>query len=399
MMKVTLISLYPPPGFTHAQRGGVASYTRNLATSLMKTCHVTVFADRVSRSDTEYYDDGVKVCRCWSRGVLYPFQIAKKVSNENPDVVHIQHEIYLFGGIVSAILFPLLLLLLKLTGKPTIVTLHGVIPILDVDASFLKENWIGGNPLMMRIGLTLLMKLTAFLSTSIIVHDEKFSRVLRGQYYCPAYKIHVIHHGIEEKTDLIDKNEAKQILGLGGKNVIIFVGYITGYKNIELLIDSTEFWEVQNWSLVIGGGSHPRLSDDSFYQKYLTDLRERASKISQNRIIFRGFISEKELPIYFSAADLVVFPYKTCMHASGPICLSLSYETPFLVSEAFRDVIQSNEITFINDPKAVAEKINRFFTDPVFRSVIINYVRELRATCLWSIVGDQTYSLYRKSAN
>ncbi|MEM3459332.1 MAG: glycosyltransferase [Candidatus Bathyarchaeia archaeon] len=394
-MKVGVISVYPPSRLKHSKHSGVASYTKNLVVSLLENCQVDVFADKIPHT-TDYYGEGEKVYRCWNKGVFYPFQIFKQLLRKNVDVVHIQHEIYLYGGFGSAIIFPFLLFLIRLLRKPVVVTLHGVIPLSKIDERFLKENWIRGRPFVMKIGLTLLVKIIVFLSTAIIVHEESSKETLKSEYRCPPRKIFVIHHGVEEGSDLIEKDEAKRNLGLSGKNLILFFGYIAGYKNVELLIESAKFLKTSNWVLIIAGGLHPRLNGDREYLSYVSSLHEKASEISKDRILFKGFISEGEIPLYFSAADLIVFPYKISMHSSGPLALAASYGKPFLISDMFSEVIFFREAVFKNDPKELAGKIDRFFGDAEFQSKVLRCSEEFKMKRLWSDVARKTCELYRE---
>jgi glycosyltransferase involved in cell wall biosynthesis len=394
-MKVGMISIYPPPASKHAALGGVASYTRNLVVSLLDKCEVVVFANKLPNIRSKYRE-GATVYRCWSKGLLYPFQIFRKVASSKVDIVHVQHEIYLYGGLGSAIIFPLLLFLIKLLRKPVVVTLHGVLPLSEVNGRFLRDNWIRGSPLFMKAGLILLVKLIVLFSTAVIVHEEKFKEVLKSEYNCPGSKIYVIHHGIEERNDLIEKNKAKQILCLSGKNVILFFGYITGYKNVELLIESASFLKTPDWVIVIAGGPHPRLSTNPNYRRYLSDLREKALAVRKEGILFRGFIAEEEIPLYFSAADLIVFPYKICMHASGPLSLSISYGKPFLISDDFKGIFACENALFKNEPKDLTHKIDRFFEDKKLQLQISAYIRKFKKERLWSVVSDETWKLFQR---
>ena len=53
----------------------------------------------------------------------------------------------------------------------------------------------------------------------------------------------------------------------------------------------------------------------------------------QERIIITGFLNEKLLPYYFSAADLVILPYRVFISSSGPLSLAYSFKKPFIVAE------------------------------------------------------------------
>jgi glycosyltransferase involved in cell wall biosynthesis len=396
-VKVCVVSIYPPQGSKHAEQGGVASYSKNLVNSLLKYCSVVIFADKLSASEDEY-SEGATVCRCWTKGVKYPFQIFRKLLANRVDVVHIQYETYLFGGLIAALVFPFLLFLIKLLRKPIIVTVHGVIPLSRVNRCFLEENRINGNPLVMRVGLALLVKLIVTLSTAVIVHEKKLRDVLTREYGCSSSKIRVIYHGIEEPLVSIPPKKAKEKLGLGSKRVILFFGYITGYKNVDLLIDSARFLKVNDWVMLIAGGVHPRLSRDRGYLKYLSDLRKHAAAISEKQILFKGFVPEEEIAVYLSAADLVVFPHNICISSSGPLSLAASYCKPFLVSSSFREIVDFDEIVFENDSKELASKIDFFFSDATFGLKASDYSKNFRADRLWNKISLQTYKLYRKVA-
>jgi len=398
IIKVGMVTIYPPRLLIHSRNGGVASYSKNLVNSLLKYCSAVVFAERLSISEDKGYEN-VPTNRCWSKGIKYPFQIFNALLKNEVDVVHIQHETYLFGPLVSALIFPLLISLIRLLRKPIIVTMHGVIPLSKMNKSFLKENRIPSNALIMRLGLTFLVKLIVSLSTAIIVHEKNLMNILTQEYKCNPSKINVINHGIEEPKVTISSDEAKKKLGVYSKKVILFFGYITGYKNVGLLINSAKFLKVENWIILIAGGMHPRLLSDSNYVKYISDLREKAAKISEQNILFKGFVREEEISLYFSAADLVIFPYSICMSSSGPLSLSASYGKPFLVTDSFREIITFDDIRFTNEPKALAAKIDSFFENTELRLRILAWVDKFRMGRSWDRVAEKTFLLYTTLTN
>jgi glycosyltransferase involved in cell wall biosynthesis len=394
-IRVGMVSIYPPQRSKHAQQGGVASYSKNLVYSLLKYCSVIIFADKLSSSGSEY-SEGAVVHRCWSKNVKYPFQIFKKLLETGVDIVHVQYETYLYGGLISALVFPFFLALVRLLRKPVIVTMHGVVPLSRVNRCFLEENRIAGNPLIMHLGLALLVKISVSLSTAVIVHEKELKVTLTKEYRCDGTKIHVIHHGIEDLKISVTSAEAKNKLGVKSKRVILFFGYITGYKNVGLLIDSAKFLKVNDWVMLIAGGVHPRLASDGGYLKYLSDLRKQAAAISEKQILFRGFVPEQEIAVYFSASDLVVFPHNICISSSGPLSLAASYCKPFLVSKSFRDVVEFDDIVFENESKELASKIDFFFSDETFSLNASEYSKNFRASRFWSRIAMQTYKLYGK---
>ncbi|MFB0563977.1 MAG: glycosyltransferase [Candidatus Lokiarchaeia archaeon] len=395
-MKIGIVSPYPSIGSKHTEESGVASYTKNLVYSIKNFIHdVSVFANNFG-SNLKYFEDGIVISRCWNKGVRYPFQVLRNVlmKKEQVNIMHIQFEVFLYGGLFSILVFPLLLILLKLFNISTVTTIHQVVPLPKVDRQFLKKNNFSGTPFLLKIGLFLLIHIITSLSNKVIVHEFPFKKILIDHYRSKSSKVVVIPHGIEEKKDLIDKNKAKEVLNLEDNKVILFFGYITGYKGIELLINSFKYKYLKNnLTLLISGGMHPRLKVDPSYKLYLRSLEKRASTISKN-IIFTGFLPEEQIPLFFSAADLIVFPYTLAMSSSGPMSFAVAYEKPFLVSDAFKDIVKLDEIIFSKDPENLAKKIEQFFSNKDLEKKCLNYIKRVKEERSWKNIAKRTLKIY-----
>lgn len=398
-MKLAMISIYPPPKSKHSRLGGVASYTHNLVNSMPeKSIEPVVFSNRLTGIESNYSENEITIKRCWDKGIKYPLQIFFNIISSKVDIIHLQHEFFLYGNGISAGLFPLLQLLLKLFNKPIIVTIHGVIPLSKLNEEFIEENKLNGNPLILKSGLYFLVKLMIKLSTCTIVHEDKLKKILQDEYKCNSSKIQVIPHGIEVREDSFEIDKAKQTLGFQDKKIVLFFGYLTGYKGIELLIEAFDDLEDKDAVLIIAGGEHPRLKDDESYKKYIASLKKKATDTGRN-IIFTGFVPEEKIAIYFSAADVVVCPYTVFMSSSGPLSLSLAYRKPFLLSDELRDFVNNEDLIFEKNPKSLSEKIKQILNDPVIKLKSQEYCDELRNSRSWKKVGGETYGVYRRIGN
>jgi len=389
-MKIAMVATHP------LTEDGVSSYTRNLIQSLKEyDAQVTLFANNPKRS----VNNSKEIDICWNRGIRYPWQIFRATVRNCPQIVHIQHEFFLFGGIMSAALFPLLLILTKLLRKPLIVTLHGVISPSIVDKEFLHINGMKGYPLIFKIGATFLVRLITFFSDYIVVHERCFARTLETEYKCRKTKIHVIPHGVEENKRKLSPEKAKRKLGLENKKLVLFFGYLAPYKGIDTLIEgfSLVAEEHKDWVLMICGDVHPRLISNREYKKYVLALRRSASSLASNQVIFTGFIPNDSVGLYFSAADLVVLPYKVAMASSGPLTLSLSYKTPILVSRiaSFEQLLPLHEATFSKEsPEDLAEKLKELLETPRIQQKVIDYLSDYAKNCYWSTVALRTIRVY-----
>lgn len=394
-MKVAMVTPFPPSDSKHIQTTGVASYSKNLIDSLSTYCDVVVVSENIQGAAEEHIGN-ISVIPTWDKGKDYPFTIYKTVRKENVDVIHIQHETFIFGSMFSALEFPLLLLMLRRLGRPIVVTMHGVLPLSRIDRQFLADNRIKGRPWFLRIGTLINTKMIVALSDKVIVHEEVLKQSLIEEYGCQERKIAVIGHGIETVKNVPDQGEAKKRIGLEGKRIILFLGYITGYKNIELVIRSMEFIRDKDAVLIIAGGEHPRMKEDPKYQEYLKGLRDTANSIAPSRIIFKGFLPEGELPEYMAAADALVFPYNICMSTSGPLAIAVAYRKPFLVSRCFDKVVPLEEAKFDNDPKELAQKLDQLFVDDGgVNQRIMNYIDTVVSEKSWGRIAEKIHSIYR----
>lgn len=398
-MNVGLVSPYPPPGARHAQLSGVASYTKNLASSIMGQGdhNVSVFANRLGHTSQRYTEDGVDVTRCWDGGPRFPFQISRSVLRERNrlDLLHIQYEVFLYGGITSALAFPLLLALLRLSRIPVVITVHQVVPLTGVSKQFLKETGIKGKATILKGGLYLLVRSVVSLSSAVIVHEPIFKHSLTRQYKCNHEKIHVIPHGIEAVENDLDRAKARDVLDIDRERALLFFGYLARYKGLETLIDAFMGLEDGNYVLFIAGGEHPRLLGDPAYEEYIASLKSRAAG-SSGRIRFTGFVPEDDIPFYFSACDVLVLPYTVMMSSSGPLSLCAAYKKPFLASESLADVVPQPDILFQNTPQGLRSKIEEFFNDEALQRQSIAYSERLLQQRSWSEVGRRTRLLYQE---
>lgn len=389
--EIALVSSYPPPHVKHGATGGVASYTRNLVEALTRSgCTLTVLADRISPPPIEK----PQIVRCWNPGLRYVWQVWREVRRRRPAVVHLQHEFFLFGSGLSALLFPLLLLLLRPLTR-TVVTLHGVLPLSKLSRTFLQENGLSGHPWLLRSGLFWLIRGIVASAHGVIVHEERLKEYLISEYRCRSPKIAVVPHGLELCTMDHSIEEAKQELGLSGKRVLLFFGYLTGYKGIELLLEG--FAKVASahpdWVLLVAGGPHPRRRDEPSYKAYVQEIEARVRGLSsQARLL--GFVPEEKLSSVFLAADLVVFPYRELIASSGPLALTMSYDRPFLASEAFSGVLDAR-LLFRLDPSALGSKIEEFFASRELAELARQQAAAWRAIRHWDRVAQATSTLYQ----
>jgi len=399
-VKVGLVTSYPPLGtkFAAGERA-ISWYTANLLSALpTDDLDYEVYANKLpGQASSCRTSEHINITRCWTPGVFSMFQVAGQIAKSRPQLIHVQHEIFQFGKGVSAILPPLLFLVLKATGISTVVTLHAVPPLAKVDRSFMRSYGMRIPPFLVRNAVWSVMWSIVCLANRVIVHTEDFVQVLAKEYHLSRHmqKMTVIPLGIEVKDDRIDSREAKTRLGLHDKRVILFFGYLTGYKGLELLIDSMGPLERthDNLALIIAGDDTPGLRAAG-RQSYSGRLKQRAQAVSSN-IHFTGFVEENDVALYFAAADLVVLPYTVGLSSSASLAMAVAHERPCIASTAMASTIDLDVALFEPTVQSLVEKVGRFLSDDDLRREIMDYELKLKAERSWHRVGEQTGKLYR----
>jgi glycosyltransferase involved in cell wall biosynthesis len=397
-MKIGFISPFPPPGTTHAKMSGVAAYSKNLieAVNADGKNHILVFGNKLDGRTARSKEDNLDVSRCWNFGTGCLTGLAGSIVKErkNIDVLHVQYEVFLYGGLLTALLFPFLLLFARTLGVSIVTTIHQVVSLKGVNKEFLQTTGIRGNLACLKLGLYWLLKSISGISSKTIVHEVVFKQRLVEEYGCSPQKIYVIPHGIEEPESRPDNSAARKRLGLNGHNIILFFGYLAPYKGLETLMDAVNELKEDNYLLCIAGGEHPRLAGTPDYDSYISALKDTVERAG-SRMKITGFVTEDDVPYYFSAADVLVLPYTMSMSSSGPLALCAAYQRPFLASESLSGLIECPELIFKNTPEGLREKIEEFFNNVKLREASRLFSESLYNERCWSKVGSRTLEIYR----
>jgi glycosyltransferase involved in cell wall biosynthesis len=211
-----------------------------------------------------------------------------------------------------------------------------------------------------------------FLCHNVVEHEAHFfksyvSKIVlrRGDYF--------IVHSTQEKENLrrligmkeiavvlpplydalhaapIPKNLARQKLGILEEKVILFFGIVREYKGLRYLIEALpavlERFKVR---LLIAG----EFWEDK--KKYLQLIRQR--KIEKQVSLIDRYIPNEEIPFYFYASDLAVFPY-TSVTGSGALQLAKGFHIPAVVTNigSFLEVVTDKKTGFHVSPGKPAE--------------------------------------------
>lgn len=393
-MKIVHISIYPERGKKHIEAGGVTSYTKNLINNIpyKESDQVYILCNKIDGKYESYEEDEIEVVRCFDKNPKFIYQLYKAIQKINPDTIHIQQELSLYGNIITAYLLQWLILLLSKYN--TIITLHGVVSISKINKKFILENNTNAPVWLVKLAFLIIYKPLCIFSKRVIVHENIFKKILIEEYKIKENKIKVIPHGIED-FQALSQQEARKHLSLSkDKNISLFMGYLTGYKGLDLLIEGFAEYIKQDPKayLVIGAGKHPKLKDDTNYLNEYKRIQDKAQKLLGDHHQWGGFIEEQDIKYYYSASDVSIYPYTNQLSSSGPMSIAIGFEKPFLASEVFDNFIENKDILFQKNPNSLKDSLIKFFKN---KENLIQYIQKLKKERLWSTVGKSTYDYYK----
>jgi glycosyltransferase involved in cell wall biosynthesis len=355
-----VISSFPAQGAEVAVENAVARYTALLLKNFPQNQKVIVLAEkRHDTKNTPYLvNKNILVIPTYTRDSLLLFyQLGQTIQRffqiRN---IHIQFEFSIFGyqGIIASL--PFFLAYLKSKNKYISIMLHQVVK----DINTMGEHiGIKSNSLLAQIANVLLHEFFRRIghgSDVVFVHDRELKKKLSG--YIPAQKIKIIPHGIDslQTPSLRQKALARKKYGFKSKDrVVLLFGYQSWYKGSDWVVAAigtiSKNNPNQHIKLLIAGGTSPTQKDDPTYQKFWLHLQK---VIEENKAttIHIGFIPEKEVSTVFAAADIVVFPYRARIAASGVLSVTLQHQKPFLISKyAIENLAEEDVKSELNQQK------------------------------------------------
>jgi len=397
VLRAVLISTFPP------LREGIATYSSSLAKALIKYGKIQL----VVLSSENYVGEkspDITVRKAWKQNSFwYPFSILKEVAKTKIDLVHIQHEYALYGSPLYSGLFYILPFILKLMRKKVVVTMHSVILESSLNTEFFREHSAGKNLVILKkllvVGVTMFI---GYLSDCIIVHKRIAKRELSTKYGFNPKKIYVIPHGVESCCTVVDPTFSKAKMNIRGPTLFCF-GFLRPDRGIEYAIRALKIVirKHPNVKLIIVGHAHMfSIYEGIAYVDKLKDTIEELG-LSGKVVFINRYIPEKELPFYFSLADIFVLPYteKGIIGASGVISKILCYGKPIVFTRAYRFGelwnLASMPVVEPGNTESLANALIQLLESPSLQKKVGEELKEIAFKESWDNVASKTLSLYR----
>ena len=196
----------------------------------------------------------------------------------------------------------------------------------------------------------------------------------------------------------IEKQFARNYLGFNGDEIILFVGRIVPIKGIDKLLMAMTYLENREKIklVVIGGDQH---CDEEV--KRLKALTKRLN--IDDSVNFLGLVEQEELPYFYSAADLCVFP--SYYESFGLVALeSLACGTPVVATKVggIEGVIREGETGYVvkdNAPDRLADKITLMLSVSKAKAEAISSIRASVIQYGWANIAETIAEEYEALLN
>ena len=185
------------------------------------------------------------------------------------------------------------------------------------------------------------------------------------------------------------KSEALSKLGLDPtKKYLLFFGFIRKYKGLDLLIEALESLP-EGIHLIIAGEVYGKFDE---YQELINRLQLNG-RIHK----FVRYIADNEVPLFFSAADVCVLPYRSATQ-SGIVGISYHFDLPVIATDtgSLKEMIATHGTGMIIDkaqPQLIAESIKNYYKNNLLEQYVSG-IRKYKSISNWRYFADGIIDFY-----
>jgi glycosyltransferase involved in cell wall biosynthesis len=193
---------------------------------------------------------------------------------------------------------------------------------------------------------------------ALVVLSESVERELKE--FEPGARYRNVPHPVYSLFgETIDRQSARERLGIRADRVLLFFGYIRKYKGLRTLLEAMALVpESLGVRLLVVG---------EFYEEAgpyheLVRMRGLESRVS----FVPEYVPNETVNAYFSAADAVVLPYLSGTQ-SGIAQIAFNFDRPVIATSVggLGEVVKAGETGLVvppGDPAALADAIRQFFS-------------------------------------
>jgi glycosyltransferase involved in cell wall biosynthesis len=267
---------------------------------------------------------------------------------------------------------------------PTIVTVY--------DLSFLHfpERF----PALQRWYLTSQTKRSCQQAQRVITISESSRQDVHHYFGVPLSQIDVVYPGVNDRYQPLSSEQITSFRHQQNlpDTFILHVGTLQPRKNIPLLLEAMAKLENKEVHLVLAGGKG-WLYNEIFAQIETLGLTER--------VIFPGYVADKDLPLWYNAAALFAFP--SVYEGFGmPVVEAMACGTPVVASNAssIPEAIGDAGLLFNpQDASELAERMASVLHDSELSATMRANGLKQAKNFSWEAAGRETAVIYHQVLN
>lgn len=190
--------------------------------------------------------------------------------------------------------------------------------------------------------------------------------------------------------EILPQKDARKYFGIKeNEKLILFFGFIRKYKGLDILLEAMADARIRQMGikLMVAGEYY---GDKPEYDALIEKLG-----ISDHVLVKPDFISNEEVKYYFSAADVIVQPYKTATQ-SGISQMAYHFEKPMIVTNVggLPEIVPDGKCGYVTEvsPKAIADAIIRYYSEEKSAEFTQNVIKE-KEKYSWRSMAEGILSL------
>lgn len=369
-MKITIVG----PAWPY--RGGIAAFSERLAHQFVAEGHevrlytfTLQYPGFLFPGTTQYSEapapEGLVIERRLSS--VNPFtwlSLGRRIRREHPDLLILAYWMPFMAPCMGTVA--------RLSGVHTVALCHNLIPHEPRPGDMMLTRWLLHS-----------VQGVAALSQSVCDDAHRF---------CPELPTVASPHPLYDNFgSAVDREEACRHLDLDPQcRYLLFFGLIRDYKGLDWLLDAYQKADLQDYRLIVAGEFY------SHQEKYLAQARELGV---YDRIEWHTrFVPDPEVRYYFSAADLVVQPYKSATQ-SGVSQIAYHFEKPMLVTRVggLAEIVPDGRVGYAVEPDvdAIASALVNFAGLPDPETHFAEGIQQEKQKYSWSTMSAAIRSLKR----
>lgn len=309
-VRAIYISSYIP------RKCGIATFTKDLTDPINQQnpdalAEIVVMNDEVNKDTVYPWEAKMKINRDNPGDYV---NVAKYINQSSTDLVNLQHEFGLYGGVDGEYILPLV----DMLEKPLVTCFHSILPSPDEHKLYIMKRIIEK-------------------SSAVIAMSKSSLNLLTELYGCPPEKAVLIHHGVPNFGYSPTKVYKKE-MGMDASHMILASGLLSPGKGFEYIIQAMpEILATDSQvKLYIVGATHPGVIVNGV-DRYRETLKKMVSDLNIEHAVkfVDEFLSLEQLAKYFLAADFYITPHLDPQQptsgtlakalGAGKVCISTPY--------------------------------------------------------------------------